>query len=124
ADVLELDDGRSSDRPIAAGNDTRQIVANDGRAPPGLDVLDDQLGAARVTDERARARIVHGIGQVARQHHLKSQPCHLPNAEGSVENADVRVHAHQDHVGDAFLPEEVVDLLSVFAYAIEADDID
>src|SRR5215813_9313533 len=86
-------------------------------------MLDHQLSAARMTDERPRARIVHGIGQISHQDHLESEPCHLPNSEGPVKDTDVCVYAHQSDVSDAFLLAEVVDFLTVVANAVKSDNI-
>src|SRR5688572_15925880 len=77
-----------------------------------------------MADERPLARIVHGVGEVPRQDHLEAEPGHLPDSEGAVEDANVGVNAHQGEVSDAFLLKEVVDLLPVFADAVEAKDID
>ena len=63
-------------------------------------MLDDQLSAARVADERPRAWIVHSIGQIPHQHNLETQLCHLPDSEGAVEDTDVCVNAHQSDVQD------------------------
>ena len=97
---------------------------DDGRTPPRLDVFDHQFGSARVAHERPLAGIVHGIRQVADQRDLKPELCHLPDSEAAIQDADVRMHAHQRDVRDAFLFEEVVDLLSVVADAVKPDDID
>src|SRR5205807_4868417 len=42
----------------------------------------------------------------------------------AVEDADVRVDAHQSDIGDAFLLAEIVDFLTIGADAVEPDDID
>jgi hypothetical protein len=77
-----------------------------------------------MTDERPRARIVHGVCQVPHQDHLKAEPCHLPDAKRAVEDADVGVDAHERDVGDPFLFAEVVDLLAVVTDTVKTDDVD
>jgi hypothetical protein len=44
-----------------------------------------------MTDERPRAWIVHGIGQIPHQDHLETEMCHLPDSEGAVKDTDVCV---------------------------------
>src|SRR5262249_42087608 len=111
-------------KAIRARDDPCQVLAQDRRTPPGLDVLDHQFGSPRMADERPLTRIVHGICQVSRQDHLEAELRHLPGAEGSVEYADVGVNTHQGDVGDALLLAEVVDLLPVVTDAVKAGDID
>src|SRR5213593_1871291 len=77
-----------------------------------------------MADERPRARIVHGIGQVPHQHHLEAELRHLPDSESAVEDTDVGVNAHERNVGDAFLLAEVIDLLPVVANAVKTGDVD
>src|SRR6266446_707823 len=86
-------------------------------------MLDHQLSAARMADERAGAWIVHGIGQIPHQDHLETELCHLPDSEGPVEDTDICVDAHQSDIHDAFLLAEVVDLLTVVADAVKTDYI-
>src|SRR5882762_1574599 len=76
-----------------------------------------------MADERARAWVVHGIGQVPNHDHLETELCHLPDSEGAVEDTDVCVDAHQGDISDAFLLAEVVDFLTVVADAVKTDDI-
>src|SRR5712692_8558936 len=113
----------STSRAICACDNPSQVVTHDGWTPPGLDVLDHQLSAARMADERPRARIVHGIGQIPHHDHLETELCHLPDSEGAVEDTDVCVDAHQSDVGDAFLLAEVVDFLTVVADTVKTDNI-
>lgn len=87
-------------------------------------MLDDELSAAGVAYERARARIVHRIGEIADENDIEPEPRHLAKAKAAVENADIGMHAHEGDVVDTFLPEEVVDLLPALADAVEADDVD
>src|SRR5271170_6807802 len=77
-----------------------------------------------MADKRPLARVVHGVGQVPDQRYLKSEARHLADSEGAVENTNIRVDAHQRHIGDAFLFEVVVDFLPVVADAVETEDVD
>ena len=87
-------------------------------------MFDDELGSTRVAHERPRAGIVHGIGEIAGQDDVESEPCHLADAKPAVKDADVGMYSHERDVGDTFLFEEVVNLLSALAYAVEANDVD
>jgi len=120
---LSLDGLSSTSSCIRAFDDSSEVVTHDGRTPPGLDVLDHQLGATRMADERSRAWIVHGIGQIRYQDHLEPEPRHLAGSEGAVEDTDVCVDAHQSDVRDALFLAEVVDFLTVVANAVETDNI-
>src|SRR5262249_45112458 len=102
----------------------RQVVTQNRRAPVALDVLDDQLGAAAVADIRRLPRIVHGIGQVAAQHHVLAEADLLADTAGPAQDAHVRVHAHEHDVVDAFLHAEVVDLLTAVGDAVVTDDVE
>src|SRR5687767_10751533 len=77
-----------------------------------------------MADERPLTRIVHGVGQVARQNDLETELRHLADSEGAVENTDIGVDAHQSDVGNAFLLAEVIDLLTVVADAVKTGDVD
>src|SRR6185295_18825967 len=57
-------------------------------------------------------------------YNLETELCHLPDSERAVEDADVRVNAHQSDVRDPFLFAEVVDLLTVVADAVEAKNVE
>ena len=87
-------------------------------------MFDDEVGAASVADERARAGIVHRVGEIAHQRHMETEPCHLSRAESAIENADVGMDAHQRDIDDAFQPAVVVDFLTALAHTVEANDID
>jgi len=65
---------------LGSWDDARQIVAQYGRAPSGLDVLDDQFSAARMADERPLSRIAQGVGQVADQHYHEPEPRRINRA--------------------------------------------
>src|SRR5947209_7914647 len=113
----------STSRAICACDDPSQVVTHDGWTPPGLDVLDHQLSAARMADERPRAWVVHGIGQVPHQHHLETKLCHLAGSEAAVQDTNIGVDTHECHITDAFLLAEIVDFLTVVADAVKTDDI-
>jgi len=81
-----------------------EVFAHDGRTPSGLDMFDYQFGPARMAHEGTLARIVHRIRQVTDEHDLKPELRHLSDSEAAVQDTDVRVHAHQGDVRDAFLP--------------------
>src|SRR5262249_22577879 len=109
-------------RPVRATYHLRQVGAQDRRTQIPLDMLNDDLGAARVTDVRRLAGVVQGISQITGQHHVLAQPAHLPETEGPVHDAIIGVYAHQNDVLDSLLLAEVEDFLSAVADAVEADD--
>jgi len=78
-----------------------------------LDVLNDQLGAAEMTHLRLLLGVVHRVGHVPHQHDVLSLIHHLADAEWPAQHAHIRMHAHQDHVLDAALLEQVVGLGAV-----------
>ena len=84
-----------------------KIDTGNCRAPKFLYVLNHQVRAAKVADERPHARVVHGVGQVAHQHNVLSLVNHLPDGKGPTEHAHVGVHAHHDDVLDATLFHQV-----------------
>ena len=57
--------------------------------------------------------IVHRVGQVAAQSYVEAPPNHLLDGKRPVENAHIRVHAHDEDILDASLMINVIEFLSI-----------
>lgn len=101
--LLESECGRATD--AGAGNRW---------APVLLDVSDDQIESLEMFSGIAVIR----IRQIAAQHDVLAEIHHLPNPKRTPQDAAVRMDAHDDHVFDASLREEIVDLLAVAANGV------
>ena len=60
-----------------------------------------------MTEPGTLARIVHGVGQVARKHDLHSESNLLPNPKRPAQYAHIRVNAHERDILDLLLAEHI-----------------
>src|SRR5690348_17021672 len=77
-----------------------------------------------MTDEWGFSRVVHRVRHITRYNDIETQFLHLANAECPVENADIRVDAHQHDIRNAFLLAVVINLLPVVTNTVIFGDLD
>ena len=61
-------------------------------------MLDHQIIAGEMADERFHGRVVHRVRHVAHQRNVHPLIVQLPNRKGATEDAHVGMHPHHYHV--------------------------
>jgi hypothetical protein len=83
-----------------------------------FDVLDHEVGTRIVSDRKP----VERVREIAAEQGSLARMDQLPDPEGPAQHAEVRVHAHDDHIIDVALLEHVEHFLAVVADGVFASD--
>lgn len=99
-----------------------QIGAECGRTPELLDAFDYQLGPCHVRHERFAGGIVHCVREITHENTVQTPLRHFLNSEAAIQNAHVRMHAHDEECVNVSLPQQIVNLIAVIGNGVFRTD--